>query len=285
MMVVRFETDYPDGRTESLVAEAGRVLVGSAAHCEIRLPAGLFAGEQLSVRVEPDAAEVEVLGDSPEIWCNGRPIRHLRITELTTLELGDLKLRVIPQRLFDTGRSSPTRSQNAVRLAALLAVLLLPALGYVGWQSSRATTDTSARAPSLWAGRRGVCSVQEAGQAELLAMDRERAAAGKRERHPFHASEGVEAVLLYEAAAACFSLAGLAERAAYMTENADALRADIDHDYRTRQLRLAYSLATRDYGTSRHELRILRTLTAGMSGRYVEWLATLARKLEAEKER
>lgn len=284
MIIVRFETEYPDGRCESLVAETGQVLIGSAAHCEIRLPAGLFAPEQLRVRLEVDRAELEVLGAAPPVSCDGRPVQTLSIAEVTTLELGDLKLRISPQRLLETRSGSPARAQLALRLAALLGVLLVPMFGYLYWQKTTARPKAAAGAPSLWAGRGGACPVQEADRAELLAYEKQRAADGKRERHPFYANEGVEAVLGYEAAAACFSIAGQSAAAERMTQLADELRADIDQDYRSRQLRLEYSLATRDHTTSRHELRVLRTLTAGMSGRYVEWLATLARKLEAEKE-
>ena len=50
MKALRFLVRYPDGRGEELTIEADRVLIGSGAHCEIRLPVDQAAMEHVLVR-------------------------------------------------------------------------------------------------------------------------------------------------------------------------------------------------------------------------------------------
>ena len=54
MSGLEFRIRHPDGRSEELVVDSDRVLIGSGAHCEIRLP----AAEAASLPARKHAAAV-----------------------------------------------------------------------------------------------------------------------------------------------------------------------------------------------------------------------------------
>jgi hypothetical protein len=70
MSVLRFDIRHADGRAESLLLDADRVLIGSGAHCEIRLPLDQAAVEH--VLIEAPGGIVRAQARAFEPWAARR---------------------------------------------------------------------------------------------------------------------------------------------------------------------------------------------------------------------
>lgn len=167
-------------------------------------------------------------------------------------------------------------------LAGLTAVVVVGCA--VLWKASRPAPLALTAAPGLWVSPVQTCPAAGGVQARAMAVEKAIAADGKRERHPFNASDGVDAVVLYEAASACLRAAGDADHAADVDATAAQLRADVSDDYRVRQLRLARAVTTGDNEVAAREVVALRALLLGKGGPYVDWINATARRLDVDKE-
>jgi hypothetical protein len=117
-------------------------------------------------------------------------------------------------------------------------------------------------------------------QALHVAKDMRAAGEAKRERAPFAVHDGVAAVTAFETAAACFRQAGKKDDAARDDEAARGMRTLVEREYAARRLRLEHAIETDDLRTAMGEVRLLRKMTAGLKGAYVDWLAMVDRRLE-----
>jgi len=117
-------------------------------------------------------------------------------------------------------------------------------------------------------------------QALAYARERMAVADAKRERRPFHVQDGVQAVPIYETAAACFRSGGDPGSGALAEDSARFLRREMTDDFRTRRVRLEHALNIEDNVSAQKEVRVLLQFTEGKSGDYVTWLSNLDRKLK-----
>jgi hypothetical protein len=130
-----------------------------------------------------------------------------------------------------------------------------------------------AQAPDLFAAAAtATCPQSAPDQAKAFAADKFDVAEGKRERSPFAPRDGVEAVQLYDVAAACFRAGGDPGRAAEAAADSRQLRGQITQDFRARRVRLEHLLAVGDYTLAKNDVKFLRALLEGKQGRYVDWL-------------
>jgi hypothetical protein len=136
-----------------------------------------------------------------------------------------------------------------------------------------------AQAPKLFAETAPNCGGKNPIEAVAYGQEQLDLANGKRERMPFFVTDGVEAVGLYKLAAACFKVGGVKSQTAEAEEAASSLRKSLSDDFRARQLRLSYSLKVGDYGLAKQDVAVLRGLTKGQQGAYVEWLRTADKQL------
>lgn len=113
-----------------------------------------------------------------------------------------------------------------------------------------------------------------------MASDKLALASSRRERRPFRVQDGVAAVPLYEAAAACFRVAEQPQQAKDAADAAHTLRTEVGQDYRTHRVRLEHALSVSDWATSHRETRVLLALTEGKQSEYTTWLSNLDRKLQ-----
>lgn len=58
------------------------------------------------------------------------------------------------------------------------------------------------------------------------------------------------------------------------------MRAELNDDYRTQQVRLDHALSVEDWALAQRQVRILQQFTSGKTGEYVTWLSNLDRKLK-----
>jgi len=301
---IRLSVVHPDGTRDDIVVPAAQsILIGSGAHCDVRL-AGL-----------PDVARehllIEVRGT--ELWASARhlhppPLLHNRPLFEAKLEENRNDEIAIPTGGMGMGsairiRASLVAASEGVvlakkkrRLASTLAMsfalLALPGIAWGALTSGEDgaiapppkehtklfVEDGSASATCATVAKPGTPSHRE--EAEALGPRTRDTAVLLREQHPFDVADGLEAVKAFERAADCFRVAGnKAEEAKDAAEQAKQLREEIDYRYAAHRVRLEHALEVGDEETALTETRLLRRLLTGKGGAYVEWLGMLERRL------
>lgn len=282
MRQIRFQIRLHTGQVEQLTIEAERVLIGSGAHCEIRLPVDQARVEHVLVELGPAGIFVRALSFEPPPTINNVPFQQAPLPPGAVLGVGGCQIYIeLTEGVGGaTGAASP-KKKSPLSLVAL--AILIPAAAYLllGEEETAATTTPSPRqVPELWAAANAQCPYNDRGQALAFAREKMAIADAKRERRPFHVQDGVQAVPTYEAAAACFRVGGDPASGSLAEESAKFLRRDITDDFRTRRVRLDHALTIEDYVSAQKEVRILLQFTEGKSGDYVTWLSNLDRKLK-----
>lgn len=271
----------PAGGEDSFSAQCDKILVGSGAHCEVRLPADACAVEHVELTIDNGRVYARARAFEPAPTIGGSPFVQGFVDP--GVEIGIGTLRILAS--VSEGGSGPAATGDAAkkkggtaRLAMLggIGALLLVIMNQgAGGASSAAAAGLAA--PPLWGAPIAACPQNVPAQAEALAEERMHIAQGKRERRPFHVQDGVAAVPLFELASACFTAAGNAPMAAGARQAAAELRARVNEDYHAHQVRLEHALNVKDTPTVLHEATALRALTDGISGPYVGWLADVQR--------
>jgi hypothetical protein len=280
---LKFTIVHPDTRTEELVVDADTALVGSGAHCEVRLPYEQAAVEQL--RVEARGANLFAACRSmhPPTLLNGAPFTEGRLLPGSVLSSGATQIRV---ELGGAAAGAGARRRAERRSSPLVYVL-----GIVGFPLSfyvlltieppAADLPGAVDPPALWAPAvKAACSESAADTAAALAERERSRAEAARERSPFYPEEGLHAVLLFERASACYRVAGQPDRAQQAERAALDLKRKADSDVHVHHVRLERALATARYEQARREVRILLAFVGKRGGEYAEWLAVLDRMIE-----
>jgi hypothetical protein len=272
--VLRFEIRYPDGRKEVMAVEAERVLIGHGAHCDIRLPLDQAASEHVAMEVVGSTVRVEAKAFQPPPTLNGMPFTNGVIGPDIPLTIGPIRIFV---SLGESGSEGPTvqkrDKEETSPLMKVLGVFVLVAGAYmVLGGDDAAAPGPPARAPELFSSTAVTCPQTTSDEALAFAADKFDIAEGKRERSPFAAQDGLQAVELYQLASACFRRGGDAARAAEADADAAQLRASILQDFRSREIRLEHLMAVEDYTAARSDVAVLRAYTRGRQGDWVAWL-------------
>jgi hypothetical protein len=283
MSVLRFDLTFADGSKESLQTDAERVLIGRGAHCDIRLPDEDSAVEHIAIEVIGATLRVVARSSSPPPTLNGEAFTEATVVGDAVLGIGALEIRL--SRAKSPGKNLVLKKESSPVLVRAVGVVALLVLAFMlSFRASRRNEAVPSVVPELWSDTPASCPVSTSGQARALAVEKRIVADGKRERHPFYASDGVEAVSLYQIAAACFETAGDPPSADELRAQALQLRADVNDDFRVRRLRLERALRTHQDEVVVRELVMLRMLTLGKQGPYIDWINRLARKFAVDKD-
>jgi hypothetical protein len=279
--VLKFQTRLATGQVEQLVVEAERVLIGSGAHCEIRLPLDQARVEHVLLELAPAGLFARALSFEPPPTINNVPFTQAPLPPGAVLGVTGTQIYV---EITEGGAAGPGVQQKKKSSPALLFALLLmlPAAGYlfiVDDAGPAAPKGAKAPPPELWGAPVAQCPYP-GGQARAYASERMAVADAKRERRPFHVQDGVSAVPVYETAAACFRAGGDMQSANLADEAAKYLRREMNEDFRTRRVRLEHALQVQDYVSAQKEVRVLLQFVEGKTGDYVQWLANLERQLK-----
>lgn len=280
---LKFTIEKPDGSTEELGVDADSVVVGSGAHCEIRLIGDEVPAEQLKVSVRGTGVFAEARALNPPALVNGIPFTQGRLLPDTQLRIGAFNVRVewAPR---DNSRSTARSGQQRTNPLVLLAALIGFPLGFYLLLATNGDSDVLGApptAPSLWqAGVTAECVHQDPGVARAQALSDLANANAKRERSPFSPENGVESVALYEKAGACFSQAGMQAEAREASDGAERLRQATLRQFHVHQVRLERALATKEYEAASTEARILQGFIGSNVGEYRSWLADLQRGIK-----
>lgn len=283
MRVLKFQTRLPTGQVEQLSIESERVLIGSGAHCEIRLPLAEARVEHVLIELGPAGVFARALSFEPPPMINNVPFTQAPLPPGSVLGITgtQIYIEVDETNALQTGMQTAEKKKSPVMLIALL--LMLPAGGYLflGDDAASAADDQRPQPPELWGPPSPACPhARDRLEAVGYARDRMAAADAKRERRPFHVQDGIQAVPIYEMAAACFRAGADAPSGNLAEESAKYLRREMTDDFRMRRVRLDHALSIEDYVSAQKEVRVLLQFIEGKQGEYVTWLSNLDRKLK-----
>jgi hypothetical protein len=281
--LLRFEIRYADGRKEVTHVDGERALIGNGAHCDIRLPLDQAAHEHVAVEVIGGTVRLETKAFEPAATVNGMPFTNMPIVPDVPLKIGSTRIFIaLGDAVFEGGAVVQKKTEQTSPLMKVLAVVVLVAGAYMVMSNDEQPgTVAPAQAPELFPAKSAVTCPQTApDQARAFAADKFDVAEGKRERSPFAPKDGVEAVQLYDLAGACFKVGGDQARADLAATSSKQLRASITQDFRARRVRLEHLLAVGDYQLATNDVKVLRALTEGKQGKYVDWLQQQSQMLK-----
>lgn len=286
MSTMLFEIRYEDGKREAAAVDGERALLGSASHCDVRLPMGDAAEEHLVVEVVGDTVYARALGDARTLL-DGAPLVNAPLDEGAVLGIGRLKVAVkAAAERENLQKKSADGTGSPARLAVLsLGLVAAAGLTFASFAPTNAIAPAPERTPELFATEATTCPKTRTTGALPYAEEQRDMAIATHERVPFAAHDGVVAVGLYRMAAECFRTAGALASAAEAEQAADTLRGELSDEFRARRLRLSHVLALEDYELARIDVGVLRAMTAGKQGPYVEWLKKVEKQLAAKGER
>lgn len=279
---MRFKIRHADGRFEELVVESEQVIIGSGAHCEIRLPPEQAHVEHVVVRASAAGIRAIARCLDPAPTMNGVDFVDTPILDGGVLKIGAVELEVA-KLMLAVGPDQPKSNANAPRPVVLVFALcgMAACAAMILSQRGSGVVTTEPKVPDLWTAGEAGCP--EAGQqAQSLARAKLAAADGKRERAPFHVQDGVAAVPLYQLAAACFRASGDEPTATEIAGDGQKLKRDVALEFRIHRVRLQHAFTVKDWKTAQREVKVLLAYTEGLKSEYVTWLSNWDRKLELE---
>lgn len=280
MRVLRFQTRFPTGQVEQLSVESERVLIGSGAHCEIRLPLDQARVEHILLEAHPQGLFVRALSFEPPPTINNVPFTQAPLPPGAVLGVNGTQIYVEVSEGVGQGQSGD-KKKGSSKVTLLAFMVMLPAVYVLFFDDDvqNGAVQTTLQPPELWNAPVTQCPHQ---QVQALAFARERMAVAdaKRERRPFHVQDGVQAVPVYEVAAACFRAGGDGASAKLAEDAAQFLRREMNDDFRTRRVRLEHALTTEDYVSAQKEVRVLLEFVEGKQHEWVTWLQNLDRQLK-----
>ena len=282
MNALEFRIRTPDGRTETVVVDGDRALVGSGAHCEIRLPPEHAAVEHVAVSLGPAGVYAEARSLDPAPTLNGTPFTQGPVLPDAILGVGLVQIGVSQAAAVADARVVHRKHEKTNPLVYVLAAVAVPLSLWVilADEPEEGLTRVPSDVPALFAAPVAACPEASPEQALSVARDKVVLAAARRERRPFHVQDGVAAVPLFEIAGACAAAGGDAELARDAAEAASLRRLRVGEDFRTHRVRLEHAISIADWATAHREVRVLRAMLEGRQGEYVTWLSNLDRKLQ-----
>lgn len=281
MEELRFEIRHADGRHETTTAQAARIVLGSGAHCDVRLAADQAAFEHVAIEDHPAGPVVRGLATAPPAFLEGAPLTSHLLVATTTLRIGATQIRITRAVVALEPKSNAPSAAMVVKLAvvALLAVAIVG----VSQMSKEQPLAAPPRTPELFAKAASECPRVDVAEARAVADDQRALADGARERSPFDPREARSAVRSYEVAAACYRLAQLPDASEDAAQSARRMREETTLDFRARRIRLERVLLVSDYEVASQDVTVLRALTEGQPGEYSTWLAGVAREIKNKK--
>lgn len=279
---LRFSVRFPDGRNEVLTVDSDKVLVGSGAHCEIRLPAEHASVEHLEITMSVGAVYAQARAADRLPQLNGVEFMQTPVLSGSVITVGGCQLEVAVVEISDNPQVIKKKQEKTSPVTYLLAILAIPLAAWLilDDDGDKGPPKMPKDPPVLWDKGVANCPVSDVDEAVAVASEKWVSAEGKAERRPFRVQDGVAAVPLYEVAAACFDAAGKGDEAQAAKEAGDQLRRKVGEDYRAHQVRLEHALSVKDLITAQKEVKILRAFTEGLAGDYVVWLANIERQIQ-----
>jgi hypothetical protein len=282
--IIQFDIRHPDARREAIVIEGERAMIGSASHCDVRLPMDQAAYEHVLIESFSGTLRAEAKADHPPATINNLPLNASALSPDSVLGIGRIRIFVTFVPDLAEGGGPRTKEKSKSNPMVQLGLVVMFGLGaYVLLADDEVPiAPPPAQAPELFAATAPTCPQSDPSAARAFALEQCELGDTKRERVPFAVKEGVEAVSLFELGAACFKVAGAQDDARYADEIAKGLKRELVDDFRARRIRLSHVLEVKDYGLAIKDVQVLSALTDGKKGPYVEWLHQTAQQLKGK---
>lgn len=281
MSLLKFYVRYPDGRQEEFPIDADRAMIGSGAHCEIRLPPECAKVEHVVVQTTASGAYAQALAFDPPPMVGGVQFTQGTLMADTPLVLGGVEIIVQTVDLTPQSRVARSKQEKSSPLTLALGALIIPLLAFVLLYEDDpvGVADPPKKVPDLWEAGAASCPQSGGAQPGAVAQERYAIAETKRERSPFDVRDGIAAVPLYETAALCFKAAGQNDAAADSGAAAKSLRDTLQREYSTHAVWLEHTLKVQDWRAAQREVALMIAFTEGKKGEYVTWLSNTERYL------
>jgi hypothetical protein len=264
--LLRLRVRHPDGQSSVLAVESDKVLVGSGAHCEIRLGPDVAHAEHLVLFVRNGSVYGQA--HARGVSLKGRPFEQGRIEPGTSLSIGQVLIEVALVDRMGGGRKKSGAGAYAV------VIMLFAVLCFALFKSRRAESaiPPPPKLPEIFVAAPTPCPQKVRDPAQRLALDLTSLAESKRERSPFFPQAGVGAVPLYRQAAACMTVAGDVHAAQLLSQEADALSRQVVDAFTVSRLRLERAISSQDWETVHREVRTQKNFLGAPAPNYLAWL-------------
>lgn len=275
-----FRIQHPDGRFEQLTVDSDTVLIGSGAHCEIRLPPEHAAVEHVLIRYYGGAVYAEARHHNPPPLINGSPFTQTPILPQSILVVGQVQMAVAIVEIADNPNVLRKKDQKTNPIVLILAAVIFPICIFLLMEDDgKYGVGDVPEPPTLWSEPTSECPQAARDLASNVARTKKVEAEAKRERCPFYVQDCVTAVPTFEVASACFKAAGEDEAAKEMTTSAVVMRERVNEEYRGHQMRLEHTIMVGDLITAQKQVKVLLAMLDGQQGPYVTWLSNHDRRL------
>lgn len=282
LWALKVNVRFRDGSRQELTVDAERALIGSGAHCEIRLPSEDSAVEQLAVSMSSGNLFGEVRHLERQVLVNGVPFLEGRLPPGAVVRIGNVELVIEPFETSLALSGKKHRENSGSPLIYALAVVGFP-LGFyllLTHPNDASALPQEVEPPALFAQNPEPCPQTDRAAAAAFAGTEWASAEAARERAPFDGKDGVNAALAFERAAACFTRAEDPARAEQARQAAAKLKQAVQSDFHVHRVRLERALATKAYEEARAEVHLLLSYVGRTSGEYASWLSSLDRQIQ-----
>ena len=269
-----------DGTLERQLLEGDQITVGRSPTAGIPIvDARGLEPEHLMVAPRADGCWVAVAQGAPAVQVGGETFQHGMLAWGSEIAIGGLRLKVTDKLPKETKDPSEKKVSAPIMIAFFI---IIPLVGWLLLADDDAALDSTPAAdpPELFDAQ-VPCETGGGGTARHGGDRAAEAAIAKQERYPFHAQDGVEAVILYQRAYSCYRSLNATEQAAAMERERQALQARIEEDFRTHRLRLRRAVEQGRHPDALLETRSLINLVEHREGHaYLLWLRDFERQLQ-----
>lgn len=277
MKTLTFVVQEPRRPDVVIDVQADRVLLGSGAHCDIRLPLESAAWEHVVVTIEHDCVVARVIPTDGTAFFDGEARREAELQPGNVLRIDSVAvvLRDYAEKDAKVEKKSPLRSVVLFTglMVAAAALLVLKNASASGTPAPPPAPDPVGRPETTCPEKQGALPLAH----QKLALAR-----SMRERFRFYPREGVVSIALYQTAAACFADAHEPARSEQALAEAGDVQREVRDEFHASRVRLERALVRRDGRTALSQVKFQREVLTGntQADAYVTWLALLQSKLE-----
>jgi hypothetical protein len=268
-----------------LDVQSDRALIGSGAHCDVRLAPDEAAIEQLTVETIDEGVYAKTVAIDRPCLLNGAPFLEGRVPPTAMLELGPVLLCVkYAPREGQEKKKKASKSATPAGVQALALVGLAVGFYYVLGNSANGTIlgEFGVVSPPTLRVTAEPCPQADPVSAHSIAEESLAAAEMKRERAPFYPSDGLSAVRLFRRAAGCLRGASAEAAARDAEDAADRLQQRLADELHVRHVRLERMLAEQKFAEAKREGTLITQFIADPTNAYSQWLSAVVREGELQ---
>ena len=129
MRVLRFQIRLPTGQIDSINIEGERVLIGSGAHCEIRLPLDQAAVEHVLIELGPAGVFARALNFQPSPMINNVPFMQSPLPPEAVLGVNQTQIAVAVADSAGLGGQAQQKKKGQSPVALIGLALILKMAG------------------------------------------------------------------------------------------------------------------------------------------------------------